>query len=69
MLCTNLALPIRQAFYLLADFDLRLGNYRDTIVLVEPAYEAHPDDSDSWRRPEHSDTSILDVRTDVDVSV
>jgi tetratricopeptide (TPR) repeat protein len=34
----------RQAFYLLADCDLRLGKFRDAIALVEPAYEAQPDD-------------------------
>jgi Flp pilus assembly protein TadD len=34
----------RQAFHLLADCDLRLGNYRDAIALVEPAYEAQADD-------------------------
>jgi len=34
----------RQAFDLLADCDLRLGNFRDAIALVEPAYEAQPDD-------------------------
>lgn len=34
----------QQAFYLLADCDLRLGRLKDTIALVEPAYEAHPED-------------------------
>ena len=34
----------QQAFYLLADCDLRLGKLKDAIALVEPAYEAHPDD-------------------------
>jgi tetratricopeptide (TPR) repeat protein len=34
----------QQAFYLLADCDLRLGRLKDAIALVEPAYEAHPDD-------------------------
>jgi len=34
----------RQAFDLLADCDLRLGKFKDVIALVEPAYEAHPDD-------------------------
>ena len=35
----------QQALYLLADCDLRLGNYKDTIALLEPAYDAHPDDA------------------------
>lgn len=35
----------QQAFYLLADCDLRLGRYKDTIALVEPAYDARPDDA------------------------
>lgn len=35
----------QQAFYLLADCDLRLGRLKDAIALVEPAYEAHPDDA------------------------
>ncbi len=34
----------QQAFYLLADCDLRLGRLKDAIALVEPAYEAHPDE-------------------------
>ena len=34
----------QQAFYLLADCDLRLGSCSSAIALVEPAYEAHPDD-------------------------
>jgi tetratricopeptide (TPR) repeat protein len=34
----------QQAFYLLADCDLRLGLFRDAIALVEPAYEAQPND-------------------------
>ena len=34
----------RQAFDLLADCDLRLGSFRDAIALVEPAYEAQPND-------------------------
>jgi tetratricopeptide (TPR) repeat protein len=34
----------QQPFYLLADCDLRLGRLKDAIALVEPAYEAHPDD-------------------------
>src|ERR1019366_8014249 len=34
----------QQAFYLLADCDLRLGRLKDPIALVEPACEAHPDD-------------------------
>jgi tetratricopeptide (TPR) repeat protein len=35
----------QQALYLLADCDLRLGKYKDTIALVGPAYEARPDDA------------------------
>ena len=35
----------RQAFYLLADCNLRLGKYKDTIALVEPAFHANPDDA------------------------
>jgi tetratricopeptide (TPR) repeat protein len=35
----------RQAFDLLADCELRLGNFRDVIALVEPAYEANPGDA------------------------
>jgi len=35
----------QQAFYLLADCDLRLGRSKDTIALVEPAYDARPDDA------------------------
>jgi tetratricopeptide (TPR) repeat protein len=35
----------QQAFYLLADCDLRLGKYKDTIALVAPAYDAHADDA------------------------
>jgi len=34
----------RQAFDLLSDCDLRLGMFRDAIALVEPAYQAQPDD-------------------------
>jgi len=34
----------QQAFYLLADCDLRLGKLPDVIALVQPAYDAHPDD-------------------------
>jgi tetratricopeptide (TPR) repeat protein len=34
----------QQAFYLLADCDLRLGRLKDAIALVEPACEAHADD-------------------------
>lgn len=32
-----------QAIYLLADCDLRLEKYRETIALIEPLYEAHPE--------------------------
>ena len=35
----------QQAFYLLADCDLRLGNFREVIALVQPAYDAQPDDA------------------------
>jgi len=34
----------QQAFYLLADCYLRLGRYHDAVVLLQPAYEAHPED-------------------------
>ncbi|MGA2598783.1 MAG: tetratricopeptide repeat protein [Bryobacteraceae bacterium] len=34
----------KQALYLLADCDLRLGRYKDAIALVDPAYQATPDD-------------------------
>ena len=44
MSCTSSIPANQQAFYLLADCDLRLGKFQDAIALVEPAYEAHPDD-------------------------
>jgi len=34
----------QQAFFLLADCDLRLGKFQDAIALVQPAYDARPDD-------------------------
>jgi tetratricopeptide (TPR) repeat protein len=34
-----------QAFYLLADCDLRLGKFKDTIALIAPVYETRPDDA------------------------
>jgi len=34
----------QQALYLLADCDLRLGKYKETIALVEPSYDSRPDD-------------------------
>ena len=33
-----------QPLYLLADCELRLGRYKDAIALVDPAYQANPDD-------------------------
>ena len=35
----------QQILYLLADCYLRLGRYRDLIALLEPVYQAHPDDA------------------------
>jgi tetratricopeptide (TPR) repeat protein len=34
----------QQAFLLLADCDLRLGKFQDAIALVEPAFDARPED-------------------------
>ncbi len=34
----------RQALYLLADCYLRLGKNRDVVALLDPIYQAHPDD-------------------------